>query len=496
MQINKEIAWHRAKRRKPARIASRSSARESAAWRVLFALKLAKARPELRIYLIERATRLGRGLAYGACMDYHLLNVPIPRMEVGLTPSFADWLKKRPHELAEALAESGGEASASYVPREMFGQYLQERLHDALSKDRAHGIIPVRGEAVKLLAPPARGVLLHDGREIVADQIVLAMGNLPPRAPHIADGWIYDSPYFAPDPWAHDALEGIDPKAPIVLLGTGLTMVDIALKLAESGHKGPMQAVSRRGLLPATHEAGGSWEPFLTASIGASPLRVMRAIRSEIKKAEAKNISWQRVIDAVRPFIARIWHGWSGAQRNQFLRHARARWDVHRHRVAPRIGSALHALMQSGQLRVSAGRVRSYRRGSWGVEAVVSPRGSNKEEVFSAARVINCTGPRSDLDRLAIPLIADLKARGFIVPDALGLGIETDDCAAIDRAGKISDWLFALGPLTRPAWWEITAVPEIALQVDRLARDFSAAKGRRAPSPLLADAFIDLGAGI
>src|ERR1700744_70471 len=86
----------------------------------LFALKLAKARPELRIYLIERATRLGRGLAYGTCMDYHLLNVPIPRMEVGLTPSFADWLKQRPNELADAMTESGGEPSATYVPREMF----------------------------------------------------------------------------------------------------------------------------------------------------------------------------------------------------------------------------------------------------------------------------------------------------------------------------------------------------------------------------------------
>jgi uncharacterized NAD(P)/FAD-binding protein YdhS len=462
----------------------------------LFALKLAMARPELRIYLIERATRHARGLAYGACTDYHLLNVPIPRMEVGLTPPFAEWLKKRPQELAEAIAESGGDVSASYAPREMFGQYLEERLRDALSTDHVHGIVPVRGEVVKLLAPPARGVLLHDGREIVADRIVLAMGNLPPRAPHIADGWIYDSPWFVPDPWAHDALDGINPKAPVLLLGTGLTMVDIALKLATNGHKGPMHAISRRGLIPTTHVAGGNWEPFLASSIGASPLLVMRAIREEVEKAVAQGVSWQRVIDAVRPFIARVWHGWSGAQRNQFLRHARARWDVHRHRMAPRIGARLKALTDSGQLHVSAGRVRSYRPGSWGVEALVSPRGAVREDAVSAARVINCTGPRSDLDRLAIPLIADLKSRGYIAPDALGLGIETNDCAAINRTGQSSDWLFALGPLTRPAWWEITAVPEIALQVDRLAHHFATEKRSRETLPLLADAFVDLGSGI
>jgi uncharacterized NAD(P)/FAD-binding protein YdhS len=462
----------------------------------LFALKLAKARPELRIYLIERSTRHARGLAYGACMDYHLLNVPIPRMEVGLTPSFSDWLMKRPHELSEAMAESGGDTSASYVPRELFGQYLEECLHEALSTDHTHGIIPVRGDVVKLLAPPARGVLLHDGREIAADRIVLAMGNLPPRAPHIADNWIYDSPYFVPDPWAHDALNGINTKAPVLLLGTGLTMVDIALKLAANGHKGPMYAISRRGLIPTTHIAGGNWEPFLAPAIGGSPLQIVRAIRDEVQKAHAKNISWQRVIDAVRPFIARVWFGWSGTQRHQFLRHARARWDVHRHRMAPRIGARLKGLMDSGQLRISAGRVRGYRAGSWGVDAIVSPRGAVREDVFAAARVINCTGPRSDLDRLAIPLIADLRSRGYIVPDALGLGIETDDCAAINRTGQVSNWLFALGPLTRPAWWEITAVPEIALQVDRLAKHFATEKHSHEALPLLADAFVDLGSGI
>ncbi len=462
----------------------------------LLALKLAQLQPDWRIHLIEKNTRIGRGLAYGACADYHLLNVPIPRMEIGLTPSFTDWLKQHPGKLAEAMEESGGDISASYVSRDLFGAYLEERLRAAVSADGSRGIVPVRGEAVRLVDKPSRGVLLHDGRTIEANRIVLATGNLPPRAPHLADNWIYDSFHFTADPWMHDALDHLDVDAPVLLLGTGLTTVDIALKLAAQGHRGPIQAVSRRGLLPTTHKSGGNWEPFLGSLIGSSPLVIMRAIRAEIRKAETKGISWQRVIDAVRPFIARIWHGWSGAQRNQFLRHARARWDVHRHRMAPRVSARLHALIDSGQLRVAAGRVRSYRKGGWGVEAVVSPRGQARQDVYSAARVINCTGPRSDLGNLAIPLIADLKARGLIVPDALGLGIETDDCAAIDKAGHASSWLYALGPLTRPAWWEITAVPEITAQVDRLAHDLSIAEEKRTPATLLAQTFVDLGAGI
>jgi uncharacterized NAD(P)/FAD-binding protein YdhS len=108
--------------------------------------------------------------------------------------------------------------------------------------------------------------------------------------------------------------------------------------------------------------------------------------------------------------------------------------------------------------------------------------------------VINCTGPRSDLDRLATPLFAELAKRGLIAPDPLGLGLESDDCAVIDPAGRVSDWLYAVGPLTRPALWEVTAVPEITAQIDRLTH--ALAQDAIRPKSALAEVFIDMGAGI
>ena len=101
------------------------------------------------------------------------------------------------------------------------------------------------------------------------------------------------------------------------------------------------------------------------------------------------------------------------------------------------------------------------------VEVSLRVRGG-AERVFNAGHVIDCTGPGGDFAKIAIPLIAELRDRKLAVPDALGVGLETLDCAVIDSAGEASSWLFALGPLTRPAWWEITAVPEINLQIDRL----------------------------
>lgn len=455
----------------------------------LLALKLAASRPDGRVLLIEPSNRPGRGLAYGACAPSHLLNVPVSRMEVGLEPAFADWLAQH-GGMDAALAESGGDMASAFAPRALWGRYLSDQIEAA----RASGAVTVlRGEAVRVLEAPRRGVVLRDGREIEAETVVLATGNLPPRPPLPADHWLQDDPDFAIDPWDRTALEGLDPETPVLLIGTGLTMVDIALKLAEDGHRGPMTAVSRRGLLPRAHRYGGEWPTFLAPHLPAGPLALSKAIRAEVRKAEAEGQPWQRVIDAVRPFIGRIWAEWTPADRGRFLRHQRARWDIFRHRMAPRIASGIERLTASGQLAIKGGRLRDWRRDGDRLQVTLHPRGGGAAQTLAAARVINCTGPRSDLKGLEVPLFADLARKGLIAPDALGLGLETADCAVLSARGEASPWLYAVGPLTRPAWWEITAVPEIAAQVDGLAHTLS--QDLEQPRGL-AEVFLDLGAGI
>jgi uncharacterized NAD(P)/FAD-binding protein YdhS len=169
-----------------------------------FGLKLHRQRPDWRIVIAEPKKNLGRGVAYGACGPDHLLNVPVSRMEIGLKPSFGDWLNQHRASIAEALVESSLDLSASFVPRRLFGDYVEERVKEALDSKSLVGLSSVRGEVVRLLGD-RRGVLLTDGRQITADIIVLAMGNLPPRPPAGPDAWLYDSGFFIPDPWALDA---------------------------------------------------------------------------------------------------------------------------------------------------------------------------------------------------------------------------------------------------------------------------------------------------
>jgi uncharacterized NAD(P)/FAD-binding protein YdhS len=457
----------------------------------LFGLKLHRARPGWRIVVVEPKKKLGRGIAYGACGPGHLLNVPVSRMEVGLVPGFAQWLEPQRAAIAEALVESQLDLASAFVPRRLFGDYMEERVGEALSLKARSGFTAVRGEAVRLLED-GHGVLLTDGREIAADIVVLAMGNLPPRPPGGPDRWLYDTGYFIPDPWAADAFSDIDPGEPLLLIGAGLTTVDIALRLAAEGHRGKMLAMSRRGLVPRQHQSGGAWPEFLHDRIPATPLALTKLIRAEIAQAAAQGIPWQRVFDAARPAVPAVWEGWSDKHRRQFLRHLRPRWDIHRHRTAPRIGAALDRLLASGQLEIASGRVTGYREAGVSLDVSLKLRGGAARE-FRCGHVVNCTGPGSDFDKIAIPLIADLRERRLATPDALGVGFETRDCAVLDAGGKPSSWLFALGPLTRPAWWEITAVPEINLQIERLVAQIT---HEQAAEPLTTADFFGMGEGI
>jgi uncharacterized NAD(P)/FAD-binding protein YdhS len=434
----------------------------------LLALRLSQARPDLDILLIERSARLGRGVAYGACLPQDLLNVPVARMEPGLRPGFADWLNGLGEELSAALTESGTDIGSSFVPRYLFGDYLEEQVRMAVAAPD-NGLRALRGEATGLLDPPRRGIRLADGSEIEAERIVLATGNLPPPTPSFIDPTLIGDGFYKGDPWSADAIRGLDRDAAVFLLGTGLTMVDVALRLAAAGHRGLVLSASRRGLLPLMHRHGGSWPPFAERLNGASPREACRVVRDEAGRAAAAGIPWQRVMDAMRPHIALVWQGWDLAQRAQFLRHGRPRWDQHRHRMAPTIASGIQSMYRSGRLGVAAARVRSVERDGKRLQIDLERRGGGMLR-FYVERMINCTGPCTDVARSGVPLLEDLHRRRLIRPDPLRLGLETAECAVLDAAGTASSWLYAAGPLTRPAHWEMTAVPDITLQIGELAR--------------------------
>lgn len=424
----------------------------------LAAVHLREASPGLSAAILDAGARAARGLAYGTPYGAHLLNVPAGRMSafLGDPGHFQRWLEAR------GIPQAAG----VFAPRALYGDYLADQLSQACeppSRFRRMG-----GTAVGLtLERTGWRVHLQDGRALSARGVVLALGNLAPADPL---GLGPDAPEaYLQDPWAPGAAQGLDPDAPVLLLGTGLTMVDLALALRAEGHRGPIQAISRRGLLPQAHAACAPW-PLPTPPEGLTPKAAVHWLRAQARAAAEAGSDWRAAVDGLRPHTAAIWGSWSLQARRSFLRHARPFWEVHRHRTAPEVARALARLQEEGSLQVSAGRVLSLRASGAGLSAVWRPRGSSREEALEVARAINCTGPASDYKAADQPLLAQLRRAGWLTPDPLRLGVESGpEGDVLDSEGRPVPGLFTLGPLRRPALWETTAIPEIRAQAAALA---------------------------
>ena len=424
--------------------------------------------PEDRILLIEKNQHFGLGLAYSTGNPNHLLNVRASNMSAfaDQPDDFVKWLQHLPPEEAAKLHETPG--PNSFVPRGLYGRYIQQLLGDRIwHPDNDLNVFLVTDEAVALHRRQtakqdghAWEVELAVGRRLAADLVILAIGNFPAARAQ---------PGIFKDPWHPQALDKLEPTAPVLLLGTGLTMVDTVISLLDRGHRGPIHAVSRRGQLPRVHGAVAQPWRFAQPPQAHSLRQLVREIRATIRQAAAEGVDWRAVIDGLRPHTQRLWLDMPIAERQRFLRHLRPWWDVHRHRAAPRIHARITDAIDRGQLIITAARLGKITPciGTVEVEMTAKSGGTNK---LNVERVIDCTGLQSDCAKLDSPLIKQLLADGHIQPDQLRLGIETDVTgAAIDARSHISDDLFVVGPMTKGTFWEIVAVPDIRRACEQLA---------------------------
>jgi uncharacterized NAD(P)/FAD-binding protein YdhS len=284
------------------------------------------------------------------------------------------------------------------------------------------------------------------------------------------------------DPFFDYRMKSIDPEARVLLVGTGLTMVDQLLRLEANGHRGPVTAVSRHGLLPSAHPSRprGVRQPALPS--GASLAALLRSFVADSRRAVREGDDWQSVLDGIRPHVLRLWRELSPADRARFFRHAEAFWSVHRHRMAPSIGARVDAMRNEGRFAIRAGRVVGIRSARQGVTVAVRARGGTTVELLSFDWVINCSGIRPRGARND-SLVAALVGRGLARPASLAGGIDVMlDSGVVDCAGIPVPGLFAAGPLTAGTFFEITAVPEIRVQaagVAKAATDFLAGAATR-----------------
>ncbi|HWS31170.1 MAG TPA: FAD/NAD(P)-binding protein [Actinoplanes sp.] len=396
-----------------------------------------------RTVLISPENQPGRGVAYGPAEEWHLLN----SRAAAMSADPAD-----PQHLLRWCRERGIPAeAASFLPRPVYGDYLADRFTAAAGSRLSHHRATALG-----VRPDGLGFVVTDdtGSEIRADHLVLALGNPPPCVPSAVSAEARNDVAFVADPWAPGALDAVPADEPVLLLGTGLTAVDVALTLTRDSRVVPVEALSRRGLLPQAHPQ----VPAPAADLDVAGSSTLAPLIRRLRQAVADGAHWSAVIDQVRHQADRLWNGLDPAAQERFLRHAQRYWEVHRHRMAPPVAARITRLRETGVFQARAGRLLS-------IEP--DPRGGllvhvEGEEPQRYGAVVTCTGP-GPLPCSAGPLLAGLLADGLLSTGPHGLGIDTDE------NGRAASGLWLVGPLRKGRLWESTAIPEIRSQAERLA---------------------------
>jgi len=419
-----------------------------------------------RVLLIERGPRFGRGAAYSSANANHLLNVRGANMSA---------LPDAPGHFLEWLGVDQAEGERVFVTRDRYGAYLQSLLREAAGA--AAGRLALEHDDAVDVARTSGGwsVGLAMGRRVKVDAVVLAIGNLAPPAPEGVAEDVLASDRWVADPWAW-AQTNAAASGDVLLIGSGLTAVDVALSIAENAPNAKILALSRHGLAPRAHA------PIHAVAARREPpsgsvREVLRQIRNEGPD------DWRAAIDSLRPHVQDLWRSWGLPERKRFLRHVRPWWEVSRHRLAPQVAAEMNRLSAAGLFEVVSGRLVSLTLAPGGLEAVWKPRGETALRSRRFAMAVNCAGPLSDVARAKDPLIGGLIRAGVASADACRLGLEVDPVSRLVGAGGPAPGAFAVGPLTRGQVYEMTSVPDIRIQAAHVARALLAELAGRAASP-------------
>lgn len=413
--------------------------------------------PDLRVILIERQGRFGQGLAYSAQHRNHRVNVPARGMSAFPDDQehFWRWLQRK---------EPGRHASSwTFVPRRLYGAYLEDVLRDAAG--RIPGRLRILSEEVEALNETRQGVevVLGNGTSLVARTAVLAVGHetQPARGKGIAvrAGSDRDTP--------------LDPNAPVVILGSGLSMADAWVSLSDARHEGTITVVSRNGLIPRGHQDVAPLNiDAADIPFGTSLTYLIRWFRSLVREVESRGQDWRSVVDGLRPYNQRLWQSWPEREKRQFLRHVRPWWNIHRHRLPPDLHDGLVRAIANRHVEVMAGEFVDIERDGVNVRATVRLRSTDLRKTMEVARVYDCGGVSVDARASANPVIQHVIRTGMARPDALHIGLDVDEnCALIAADGKVSKRIRVVGPLTRGRFFEIEAIPDIRVQSLALAKN-------------------------
>lgn len=346
------------------------------------------------------------------------------------------------------------------LPRGRYRTYLADivnRAHASVANGSTLSVLTERAIGLEAITNGYR-VHLSSGQSLSADRVVLALGAPPAEIPKGVDpaaGWISN-------PLRTDVHARLSTDSPVLLLGTGLTMVDAALLLARHRPDLPLVARSHHGLVPLPQP-----EQFkiptspLAAPTDATALAYLHAGRRVVDEAIRNGQPWQWAVDDLRRSAPAWWANLCPLERQRFVRHMGRRWAVVSHRMARPVHDAITALRDDGRLDVGKGALHSLSLKDGRSHAVLNEGG--QERTLEVGAVLDCRGPGGD--PALHPLVARALAEGVIRRGEGSPGLFVAPDGTLDVQGR----LHSLGWLRKGAEFESAGIPELRRQADALA---------------------------
>lgn len=425
------------------------------------------------ITLLNPTPAFGRGLAYGSADDHLLLNVP-----AGSMSAFAD---QPSHFTAFCQRIDASISATTFMPRHLYGCYLEHCLSEAMAAypgrlhlmvGEAHGVHPVAdggGFMIQLLS----------GQYLASTHVVLALGHQRSRFP-LPLGPVEHASVI--EAWDFERMSRLPSGVPLLILGTGHTAVDVLFHLKRRVHPSTVWMASRRGLVPKAHRLNvvppsASAYPAYLCEPSLRTRTLVRQVRQEVVRAAQEGCDWRDKLNQLRAHTPRLWQALPLIERQRFLRHVAAFWDIHRHRLAPSAAEQLGALIKAGAVHVLAARLLEVKNTSEDRQAVkLKLRNQTSMRTLNVAAVINCTGSSTRIGPDSQPLLKQLVKDGLVVTDPCDLGLQVNDrLQVINAEGSVVQGLWYVGPMLKARDWEATAAPELRAHAQRLAEDLATA---------------------
>jgi len=441
---------------------------------ILTAIQLIRqSKVELEIFIFGKGP-IGRGIAYNSYSDKHILNVSAGKMSAfpDEPEHFLDWVTNHINfkDTDRKLL------SSAYLSRNLYGEYLGNLWETSKETAIEKGIqiVEIHDFVNEIEFLDTEVKLVCETGNFCVHHCVLATGNQVPGNPKIQNQDFVHSHLYFQNPWSKNAVSELNQKLPVLIIGNGLTMIDTVIGLLENGFKGEIISLSPNGfnILPHRHNGLIYKELENEIKVGMSLVEIVSIVLKHIRKVRKFGVSAEPVVDALRPFTQQLWQHFSDEDKRLFMRRFRHLWGVARHRIPPHIHDKIVQLRLSGKLKVLAGRIQAISI----EENVARVQFSNKigaiEELL-VGRIINCTGPETDIEKMSENLLKSCLEKGLIVQDSLKLGLQTDltNFRLKDKFGRTNHPFYTLGSHLKGELWESTAVNELRQQAKDLARE-------------------------